>query len=71
MLHTPKRRGASSAIPNSHAPGALSVTDGTTCVDTIAERDHSHFAFDAIGTLLGEYGMRIQAMHALPSRGAS
>ena len=37
------------------------MTHGTI---TVVEHDHSHFAFDSDGTLVGEYG-RAKAMRAL------
>ncbi len=55
-----------SRIPEPHAAGALTVTDGQDMIGTIVERDHSHFAFDTGGVLVGEYRTRAEAMRALP-----
>lgn len=74
MLHTPNRRGrqaASRLIPDPHASDGLTVTDGRHVAGTIVERDHSHFAFDAAGELIGEFDTRSEAMRALPAGGAS
>lgn len=54
-------------IPDPLAPDSLTVTDGHEMVGTIVRRDGSHFAFDADGTLIGEYATRAEAMRALPN----
>ncbi len=53
-------------IPDPHDDGALTVTDGQEIAGSIVERDHSFFAFDNRGRLVGEYGTCAEAMQALP-----
>jgi hypothetical protein len=50
-----QHRQRQSGIPNPNAPDALIVTDGQEVAGKIIARDHSFFAFDAVGQLLGEY----------------
>ncbi len=66
MIHMAARR--REIIPDPNSPGALSVSDGTTTVGTVVERDHSFFAFDADGTLLGEFRSRRQALRSIPKQ---
>jgi hypothetical protein len=58
-------------IPSANSSGAMSVSDGAETVDTIVERDSSHFAFDTTGTRIGEFNSRTAAIRALPTRGRS
>jgi hypothetical protein len=53
-------------IPNPHAPGALAVTDGTTCIGHIVH-DGAYFAFGVDNILIGEYTTQREAMLALPA----
>ncbi len=57
-------------IPNPHAPGALAVTDGGTCIGYIVHAG-AYFAFGADGVLVGEYDTQGKAMRALPAAKAS
>jgi hypothetical protein len=52
-------------IPNPHTPGALAVSDGTTCIGHIVHAG-SYFAFDADDILIGEYATQREAMRAIP-----
>lgn len=56
----PSRKGG--LVPSPHAVDALAVLDGAVTVGTIVERDHSHFAFDHHGMLVGEYASRAEVM---------
>ena len=70
MRHTLIQRdqqAASKHIPDPNCSDALTVSDGTATAGTIVERDGSYFAFDAAGTLIGEFKTRAQAMRAVPS----
>jgi hypothetical protein len=53
-------------IPNPRTPGALAVTDGTTCIGYIVH-DDTYFAFDADNVLIGEYATQREAMRAMPA----
>ncbi len=55
-------------IPDPNSPGALSVSDGTTRVGTVVERDHSWFSFGIDGVLIGEYASMREAMRAVPNQ---
>ena len=54
-------------MPSSAAPDALTVTDGAVTVGFITESGAKHFAFDAGGTLIGEYKTRVEAVRAIPN----
>ena len=54
------------SIPRSDAAGAVAIYDGQQFLGTCVEHEHSHFAFDAGGTLIGEYATRLAALRALP-----
>jgi hypothetical protein len=55
-----------SNLPSAHAPGALSVTDGTEFVGTIVKHSGEYFSFDPTGVLVGEYPTQAAAMRSLP-----
>jgi hypothetical protein len=52
--------------PRPNAPNALAVTEGADTIGQIVEQDGIAFAFDASGTLIGEYATRTLAMRAIP-----
>jgi hypothetical protein len=54
-------------MPSPDAPDALTVTDGAVTVGFITESGAKHFAFDAAGTLIGEYKTRVEAVRAIPN----
>ena len=54
-------------MPSPEAPDALTVTDGAVTVGFITESGAKHFAFDAAGTLIGEYKTRVEAVRAIPN----
>jgi hypothetical protein len=53
-------------IPNPHAPGALAVTDGGTCIGYIVHAG-AYIAFGADDVLVGEFDTQGKAMRALPA----
>jgi hypothetical protein len=66
-----KRISKCNDIPHAHAPGALAVTDGGTCIGRIVVRDGSYFAFETDNVLVGEFATQREAMRALPAAKAS
>jgi hypothetical protein len=66
MTKNSEKQKSGSRIPSANSPGALFVTDGAIAVGSVVEHDHSHFAFDPAGVLIGEYSTRLAAMRALP-----
>ena len=64
------RRRSTTSIPKANAPNAVAVTDGAIFAGAIVESNGSDFAFDATGTLVGEYVSRLEAMRTLPDADA-
>jgi hypothetical protein len=70
VINTPKS--AAQALKRYHTSSpavadAVTVTDGAVTVGFITERGAKHCAFDAAGTLIGEYRTRVDAVRAIPN----